>query len=175
MPTMNTTPAAAFYAGLPYLVRLALACEESEDFLLSDTFLEASTAEEGLRRHIELDAALADKYGLGDPDAIWRAFAARDISRIISKLLPYRRLMAATVVISIAAIAGPAAMAGTTSHPTGSFCYPVSKGLWNCSNPGDDATKAEPRTSLADPRHPDRIAGMPTYFNPRHPDRRPTC
>jgi hypothetical protein len=30
--------------GFPYLVRLALACRESEDFLLSDTFLEAIDA-----------------------------------------------------------------------------------------------------------------------------------
>jgi len=90
MPTMNATPApAAFYAGLPYLIRLALACEESEDFLLTDAFLSAIDAEEALRRHIEFDHELADKYGLRDPDEIWRAFAAADINRILVKLMPY--------------------------------------------------------------------------------------
>src|SRR5262249_40772287 len=92
MPTNNATPApaAAFYAEFPYLVRLALACEESEAFLETDAFLEAPTAEEGVQRHIEIDAALADKYGLGSPDQIWRAFAARDIGRILTKLALYR-------------------------------------------------------------------------------------
>jgi len=82
--TAKALPApAAFYAEFPYPVRLALACEESEDFLLSAAFLEAANGEEALARHIEFDAALADKYGPRDPDEIWRAFAARDIGRIV--------------------------------------------------------------------------------------------
>ena len=54
--TAKASPApAAFYAEFPYPVRLALACEESEDFMLSDAFLEAIDAEvemssRGLRR-----------------------------------------------------------------------------------------------------------------------------
>lgn len=62
MATMNAAPAAkalpeqtAIYAEFPYPARLALACEESEDFMLSDAFLEAIDAEvemssRGLRR-----------------------------------------------------------------------------------------------------------------------------
>jgi hypothetical protein len=92
--TAKASPApAAFYAGLPYLIWLALACEESEDFLLSDAFLEATDAEEALWQHLEFDAALADKYGLRDADEIWRAFAARDIGPHPFKTPPYRGRM----------------------------------------------------------------------------------
>src|SRR5262249_11870694 len=80
MSTVNAPAApAALDTEFPYPGRLALACEESEDFLLSDAFLEATDGEEALARHLEFDQALADKYGLRDADEIWRAFAARDI------------------------------------------------------------------------------------------------
>ena len=47
--TAKASPApVAFYAECPYLIRLALACEESEDFLLSAAFLEAANGEEAL-------------------------------------------------------------------------------------------------------------------------------
>jgi len=61
---------AAFYAEFPYLIRLALACEESNTFRLSAAFLAAIDAEEALWRHLEFDHALADKYGLRDADEI---------------------------------------------------------------------------------------------------------
>ena len=109
MPTMNATPApAAFYAGLPYLIRLALACEESEAFLETDAFLSANDAEEALARHLEFDHALADKYGLGDPDAIWRAFAARDIGCTLRKLSYLRCRMAMALVLAALLFGGEA-------------------------------------------------------------------
>jgi hypothetical protein len=94
---MATSPAkaspapAAFYAGFPYLVRLALACEESEEFLLSDTFLEATDGEEALRRHIEFDAQLTDKYDLRDADEIWGNFDGNGVGRILGLLMSARR------------------------------------------------------------------------------------
>jgi hypothetical protein len=72
---------------LSHSTRLALALAESNSFLASPDFLEAPTAEEGVQRHIEFDAEVADRYGL-DPDEIWRAFAARDIGRILKNLSP---------------------------------------------------------------------------------------
>src|SRR5262245_10732739 len=50
----ETTPARApCYVSLPYGVRLAMACQESETYLTSAAFLEAADGEEALARHLE--------------------------------------------------------------------------------------------------------------------------